>query len=241
MPDAPNHHEPIRIAIVEDDADQSASMAEFLTMQGYAVWETQSATAFYRQLVAAPVDVVLLDIGLPEEDGLSVARHVIETGIGIIIVSARSHLNDRLAGLDAGADVYLTKPVDLRELAAHVEALWRRLAGQNSKPDPAPSGGEPRWQLLREGRQLLTADGRWVDLTPNEFAFLECLVQGGGEVSRHDVAAVLSTDPAQFNFHRIDVLLSRLRKKVESCTGEALPLTTAPCQRLGLTKPFSLD
>ncbi len=243
MPDALDHHatHPVRIAIVEDDADQSASMAEYLTMQGYNVWTAESAAGFYRELVTHPVDVVLLDIGLPEEDGLSIARHVKETGIGIIIVSARSHLDDRLTGLDSGADIYLTKPVDLRELVAHIEALWRRLAADNDKPATAASGGHSSWYLLREERRLLTPDREWVDLTPNEFAFMECLVDGGGEVSRHDVAAVLSNEPSNFSFHRIDVLISRLRKKVESHTTHALPLATAPRQRLELTRPVATD
>lgn len=243
MQDALNHSEPsaIRIAIVEDDVDQSASMAEYLAMQGCTVWTEESAAGFYRQLVAQPVDVVVLDIGLPEEDGLSVARHVMETGIGIIIVSARSRLDDRLAGLEAGADVYLTKPVDLRELAAHVEALSRRLAAGSDQSDAAPPGHEPTWRILREGRCLYSPNGQCVDLTPNEFAFLECLVHGGGKVSRLDLATVLSDNPSQFRFHRIDVLMSRLRKKVESHTGDALPLATAPRQRLELTRPFTMD
>lgn len=243
MQNAQHHNSPrpANIAIVEDDADQSASMVEYLAMLGHTVWAEAEATGFYRRLVTNPVDVVVLDIGLPGEDGLSIARHVVETGIGIIIVSARSRLDDRLAGLDAGADIYLTKPVDLLELAAHIDALQRRLSNDNRTPPSHTFLNKPAWQLLRERRQLLTPDGELVDLTPSEYSFMECLVAGDGETSRHAIAEALVDDPSSFNFHRIDVLMSRLRKKVRSQTGYTLPLTTAPRQRLKLTTQLTAD
>lgn len=238
MPDAHSHRgrPKTRIAIVEDDADQSASMEEYLAIHGYSVWTEASAAAFYRRLLVEPVDLVVLDIGLPGEDGLSVARHVIETGIGIIVVSARANLNDRLAGLNAGADAYLTKPVDLRELTAHVEALLRRLENQ----DPTTEA-EAAWHLDRAKRQLLSPNGESVALTPNEFAVLALVVDSGGEATRQSIAGVLDNNPARFNFHRIDVLMNRLRKKVQSQTGESMPLVTAPRQRLELTSPVVVD
>ena len=241
MPHSHSSPQQARIAIVEDDADQSASMMEYLTIHGYAVWAEASAAGFYRRLLVEPVDVVVLDIGLPGEDGLSIARHVIETGIGIIIVSARANLRDRLAGLDAGADAYLIKPVDLRELAAHVEALWRRIEIPGSdRAYPTPET-DTAWHLNRTKRQLLTPDGKTVALTPNEFAVLACIVDNGGEVTRQSIAKVLDDNPTRFNFHRIDVLMNRLRKKVQSQTGQAMPLVTAPRQRLELTSPVVAD
>ena len=102
------------IAIVEDDSDQLHSIEEFLLDSGYSVWGACSAEAFYKGFTVQPVDVVLLDLGLPGEDGLSVASLLkSRPEVGVIILSARDSLDDRLAGMRAGADRYLVKPVNL--------------------------------------------------------------------------------------------------------------------------------
>lgn len=220
-----------RIAIVEDDGDQSASISEYLELRGYPVWSEPSAPAFYRRLAISPVDIVVLDIGLPGEDGLSVANHIVQTGLGIIIVSARSSVTDRLSGMKAGADSYLTKPVDLQELVAHIEALSRRLAPEKTGEPP----GQSRWRLYRGSRELAAANGDKVLLTPSEFALLACLIDHEGECSRQQIAEILDSSPSQFNFHRIDVLLSRLRKKVKRTTDQDLPVASTPQQKLELT------
>ncbi len=222
-----------RIAIVEDDADQCASMHEYLAFLGYPVWSAPSAQAFYRQLAVDPVDIVILDIGLPGEDGLNVAGHIVHTGIGIIIVSARSSVADRVNGIGAGADSYLVKPVDLRELAAHIEALQRRM--RHGGRQETGNGQSQGWTLSRERRELQASAGQAVALTPNEFALLACLIDNGGECSRQQLAEALDSNPSQFNFHRIDVLLSRLRKKVKSTTSQDLPVASAPPQKLEFT------
>ncbi|MDP2852107.1 MAG: response regulator transcription factor [Gallionella sp.] len=118
-----------RIAVVEDDADLLDTMLEYLKIQGYPAWGVRNAEDFYRRFAADVVDVVVLDIGLPGEDGISVARHLRDLpDLTIIIVSARDALDDRLVGLKAGADRYLVKPVNLIELVANIEAVGRRPA-----------------------------------------------------------------------------------------------------------------
>lgn len=224
-----------RIAIVEDEADQRDSLEEYLTLLGYPTWAEASAEAFYRRVMLTPVDMVVLDMGLPGEDGLALAEHVSQTGMGIIIVSARGELNDRLAGIKAGADTYLVKPVELRELAANLEALWRRLSrGSGEQEAPAST-----WHLLRNRRELRTPNGTSVRLTPSEFTLISCLINSGGEAPRQSVCEALGTRLEEGNFHRIDVMLSRLRKKVLQSTGLSLPLATAPLQRLELTDPIT--
>lgn len=220
-----------RVAIVEDEADQRDSLEEYLTLLGYPAWSEASAEAFYRRVILAPVDVVVLDMGLPGEDGLALAEHISQTGMGIVIVSARGELNDRLAGIKAGADTYLVKPVELRELAANLEALWRRLSPDTAKQEAASTS----WRLLRNRRELRTPGGEAVHLTPSEFTLITCLVDSGGEAPRQCVCDALGNHLEEASFHRIDVMLSRLRKKVLQNTGLSLPLATAPLQRLELT------
>jgi len=114
------------LAVVEDEPVLREYIVRFFKGHGYSCWGADSAEGFYREVAVRPTDIVLLDIGLPGEDGLNVARHLSAAGrYGIIIVSARGQVDDRLTGLDVGADAYLVKPVDLRELAATVDNLWR--------------------------------------------------------------------------------------------------------------------
>lgn len=126
---------PIRIALVEDDNDLRSSTEEFLQATGHRVWGVATAEAFYRRFVIDPVDIVILDIGLPGEDGLSLA-HLLRANpaIVVIILSARDAVEDRLAGLRTGADRYLVKPINLLELAANVKAVAKRLHVANNKP-----------------------------------------------------------------------------------------------------------
>ncbi|TVP61209.1 MAG: DNA-binding response regulator [Halomonadaceae bacterium] len=206
-------------------------MSEYLVLRGYSVWSEPSAAAFYRHLAVSPVDIVILDIGLPGEDGLSVASHLAQSGLGILIVSARSSVTDRLNGMAAGADSYLTKPVDLHELVAHIEALRRRLVPVKGWETQEPTG----WSLCRRSRELVTGVEGTVLLTPSEFALLACLIDNNGECSRQQIAGALDSNPSQFNYHRIDVLLSRLRKKVKCTMDRDLPVASAPQQKLQLT------
>jgi two-component system, OmpR family, response regulator len=131
------------------------------------------------------LDAIVLDIGLPDVDGLEVARRLRATGsrTPIIMLTARDGLSDRVAGLDAGADDYLTKPFAYEELAARLRALGRR-ASQAARPNGARlSSGSI---VLDEARRLVTADGLPVDLTPREFALLECLLRHPGHALSRD-------------------------------------------------------
>ena len=102
-----------RIAIIEDDPDLRDTMVDYLQSEGYPAWGVESAEFFYRRYAVEKIDIVIVDIGLPGEDGLSVTAHLHGLPeLAVIIVSARGTLDDRLAGLRAGADRYLVKPVD---------------------------------------------------------------------------------------------------------------------------------
>lgn len=118
-----------RVAVVEDDDDLRDNMLYFLKASGYPVWGAESGEALFRRLLVDEADVLLLDVGLPGEDGFAVARRAAQLRtMAVIILSGRDSEKDRLNGLDSGADVYLVKPVDLRELIASIDEAWRKLA-----------------------------------------------------------------------------------------------------------------
>lgn len=124
----------LRVAIIEDSADLLDELLAFLRHRGFDAWGVGSAEAFWRQLHRDPVDIVLIDIGLPGEDGLSVLDYLHEIGqFGLVVITARGHEQDRLQALNAGADLYLIKPVNFSDLA---ESTRRWLPAS-----PATTGG----------------------------------------------------------------------------------------------------
>ncbi|MBK7846812.1 MAG: response regulator transcription factor [Zoogloea sp.] len=125
-----------RIAVVEDEHDLRDAVVDYLVASGYQTWGTDSAEAAYRQLVVEPVDIVLLDLGLPGEDGYSACRHLRQIPtLGVIVISAHDTVEDRVRAFECGADIYLQKPAAMREIVANIEALSRRLS---QAPMPLP-------------------------------------------------------------------------------------------------------
>jgi DNA-binding response OmpR family regulator len=230
-PPTPSHSHsasnPPRIAVVEDDCDLRELTVEFLQDKGYTAWGFESAEAFYRHLATHPVDVVVLDIGLPGEDGLSVARHVRTLPhIRIIIVSARVSEADRRAGLLAGAERYLIKPIILDELAHSIEAELACAAIGRDRP--AQNAVVVDVWLLEEESWRLTAPGcQNMVLTAREFALLRCLMAACTKtVTQDTVAASVYSARLPSRHERLDVLLSRLRKKCHDRLGLVLPVKT---------------
>lgn len=223
------------IAIVEDDSDQLHSIEEFLLDSGYSVWGAGSAEAFYKGFTVQPVDVVLLDLGLPGEDGLSVASLLkSRPEVGVIILSARDSLDDRLAGMRAGADRYLVKPVNLLELAANIDATASRLAPRTAV-DPAgslvaatiPVAKAACWVLAMKDWVLSSPQGKCLQLTTHEFMFLQQLLRADGQpVSKRDLSTHLFGARAQNGAERLNLLLTRLRKKAAEAFSEPLPVKT---------------
>lgn len=217
-----------RIAVVEDESDLRDNIVRFFGARGYPCWGADSAEAFYREMVVRSVDVVVLDLGLPGEDGLKVAEHLAAAQqYGIVIVSARGTLDDRLAGLGVGADAYLVKPVDLREIAASVDAVWRRFGEKRITPASASSKIVPNWQLNRTHWTLSSPTGTTLPLTPSEYRFIRCLVESAGEpITKEHLALALGYMPDNYDYHRIESLISRLRKKAQTALGHELPIKT---------------
>jgi DNA-binding response OmpR family regulator len=223
-----------RIAIVEDDSDQLHSIEEFLLDSGYPVWGAGSAEAFYRRFMAKPVDVVILDIGLPGEDGLAVAALLKDKpDVAVIILSARDSLSDRLSGLRAGADRYLVKPVSLLELAANIDAVGNRLArsatatpaGEANRQSPDMPRGH--WDLAMQDWVLTSPQGKPLPLTTHEFALLHRLIKVQGQaVTKRDLTDHIFGSRAQNASERLNLLVTRLRKKAAEALAEPLPIKT---------------
>ena len=227
-----------RIIVVEDEADLRDDLVEYLDRCGFEVRGASRGAELDRLLEAGPADVIVLDINLPDEDGFSVARRVrASSPAAIIMLTARSSLIDRVIGLELGADVYLVKPVDFREVEAQIKALMRRMqkgtdsppaAEHAPAPPAAPAGASPAdprkaWLFDDIEWRIQPPTGAAVPLTATEYKFLSLLVTAPGEaVSRQDISLALTGRDWDPYSRSIDSLVRHLRIKVEERSGCAL-------------------
>ena len=212
------------VAIVEDDDDLRLNTALFLESRGFRVWSVASAEEFYRRLVADHADLILVDLGLPGEDGLSLVKHLHSLNrYSIIVMTARGGLDDRIAGLEQGADYYFVKPVDLYELTAGILAVLRKKKPSLPLDDVlVPS---PVWALNRSEGVLITPTRIAIDLTSHELTLLEHLMNAAEKVFlKTDLLELFWPGSPEADFHRIEVLVSRLRAKVTKVSGLRLPV-----------------
>ena len=214
---------PIQVAVCEDNDALRDILVSVLPRFGLRVFGVGSSEALDRLLQERPVDIVVLDIGLPGEDGLSAAARLRRERphLGIVMLTARALLDDRIRGMQQGADLYFVKPVDMAELAAALTSLHRRLA-QAKPPLRQP------WKLLR-GRGVLEApDGTAIDLTENERLILACLLADPGtSVDREELIRALHWEGSEKVYMRLASAVSRLRAKVAGAAPEdAFPLRT---------------
>ena len=185
----------------------------------------ENAEQFYRYLVGQPKTIAVLDIALYGEDGLSICRHLRSTNaaMGIVFVTARGLRDDRLAGLLAGADAYLTKPVDIDELALILRRLVLRLEGTVEQPKPklAASG----WQMEADSSFVIAPNDVRVRLSVNEAQLLRVLLKQPGAICSHvELGMALGLTVDEIDKHRIEVILSRLRSKAARSAGVPLAI-----------------
>lgn len=213
-----------RIVVVEDDEELRALLVSDLTARGWPVQGVASAEALYRHMAVEQCDIVVLDVGLPGEDGYSVARHLRQmSAVGIVMLSGRGAAADTVRGLEAGADFYLSKPVEPDVLAASLGSLCRRLslAMPPAQSDPVPA----QWMLTDDGWSLCPPQGAGIALGRAERAFLQPLFAAPGRpVAREALIASISDTPWDFDPHQLEVLLHRLRSRVRTQVGSALPV-----------------
>ena len=214
---------PAHIAVLDDDAQITRLVAGYLQNQGYRVSETHAGPALLRLMTADLPDLVLLDLGLPGEDGFSIARQLREHWhCGLIIITGRGDAIDKVVGLEVGADDYVTKPFDLRELLARIKAVLRRTQAAPVPPVAAVASSPRRyrfaaWELDLAARRLLDAAGQEVSLTGGEFDLLVVFVAHAGRVLSRDFLLEQTRRREAAPFDRtIDVQVGRLRRKLEA-------------------------
>lgn len=174
---------PARILVVEDEAPIRRFLRPYLESQGHAVVEAETGAEALSLAASHNPDIVLLDLGLPDMDGLTVIARLREwSQAPIVILSARGHEQDKVAGLDAGADDYLSKPFSVAELGARIRVALRRSAKGDGAETPVLQCGELRIDLAARS---VSVDGREAHLTPLEFKLLACLARHAGKVLTH--------------------------------------------------------
>ncbi|WP_431857427.1 response regulator transcription factor [Azospirillum sp.] len=208
------------VLVVEDHADLCEEIVSYLQARGMTVRAAENGRTMDAALAVRQPDVILLDLGLPEEDGVLIARRLMAAGrTGIIVITARGRVEDRILGLNAGADIYLTKPLDMRELEAAIGSVMRRRDKEEQAPS-APAAGAwrleaARWRLVAPGGGVVALNEAEVRLLSPFFETPAVIIDRGTLAERLEVDA-----------RGIDLLVHRLRRKVELDAGEALPLRT---------------
>ena len=211
---------PISILLVDDEATLREPLAEYLSGQGFSVTEAESASAARGELTSQTPDIVLLDIMMPGEDGLSLCRHLVETrNLPVIFLTAKSEATDRIVGLELGADDYIVKPFEPRELVARIKTVLRRV---DRSASAAPQAEDwlyefEGWQLDPLKRKLTDAEGVSVPISTAEFRLLRAFVDHPKSVLDRDQLLDMVQGRTAHLFDRaVDNQVSRLRRKIES-------------------------
>lgn len=218
----------VSIIVVEDEKDLREEVVDFLSGRGMTVRAAANGAELDRLLADAPADVVVLDLGLPIEDGTIVATRIRARNdhMGIVMMTARGRVEERILGYDSGADVYLVKPVDFGELVAAIHAVSR--AKESVASVSAPALPQTAWQVDLSSWRLAAPSGAAVRLTRSEAQLLECLVEHPGEAVSRDVIGMRMGKVADLGEHRyVDQVVSRLRRKIVCELGWEAPIGAA--------------
>ncbi len=208
------------IMICDDERDVREMLEEYLSKRGYDIVPVANSEELQASLAERQVDLILLDINMPGQDGLTTLRALrTDNQVPVVMLTAASEVIDKIVGLEMGADDYLSKPVDLRELEARIKAVLRRASEPAAKPTPdtavstAPFGA---FTLDLTAAKLLNAGGDEVPLTAMEFNLLSLFARNRGRVLNRDQILEQAHDRSWDPFDRsIDIRISRLRRKIE--------------------------
>ena len=206
------------ILVVDDDAAIRELVREYLAEHDYQVSVAENGADMDKVLAAEIVDLVILDLKLPDEDGLAIARRLRESlDIPIIILTGRKEEADRVMGLELGADDYVTKPFSQRELMARIKAVLRRTEGKRAsrRENTVRAYRFSGWELNTGTRRLKAPDGRHVDLTNSEYALLVAFLRAPQKILSRDQLLESSRLHDDIYDRSIDVQILRLRRKVE--------------------------
>lgn len=208
------------LILLEQDPVQAMELSELLGRNGYITTTVQSLAAFEQRFDAQLHPMAIIDPNLPDGDGLKLIRRLRQAGhrLGIVVLSARADVSCKVAALSHGADHFLSKGCDLDELAAVLESLrWRLNLGRS----------EERWLLEPGPRRLQVPGSGPVRLSQQDLLVLRCLMsQAGNNVSRQSVIEALDQDYLSYDQRRLDSQIRRLRRNIEECSGQTLPIKT---------------
>jgi len=208
-----------RVLIVEDDRQVRETVADYLATHGYEVDQAADGASMRKALGAELPDLVLLDVRLPGEDGLALARWLrARHDVAIIMLTAAGEVIDRVVGLEVGADDYIGKPFDLRELLARMKSVLRRAEKSRARPASGASRRVPfgNCQLDLDRHQLIGSSGEDIALTAMEFDLLRAFAEHPNRVLSRDQLLTLTRNREWEPFDRsIDIRIARLRRKIE--------------------------
>jgi len=210
------------VLIVDDDASIREMLAEYFASHGFVTAQAEDGTTMRDAIERATPDIVLLDLRLPREDGLTLARYLRERyDVGIIMVTGSGEVVDRIVGLEVGADDYVTKPFDPRELLARVKSVLRRT---QARPASEPTGGAATQRVAfgccrldLGSHQLFDDAGHEIPITSMEFDLLKVFAEHPGKALSRDRILTLTRNREWDPYDRsIDIRIARLRRKVEA-------------------------
>lgn len=209
-----------RILVCDDEQGVREMLQEYLGKRGFAVTAAANAQELRTELARSGPDLVILDINMPGEDGLAALRSLrVDNQVPVIMLTAAGEVVDRIIGLEMGADDYLGKPVDLRELEARAKAVLRRKgggAGKKESPAKVDTARFGDYLLDIQAAKMTASDGSELSLTAMEFNLLKAFAQNKGRVLNRDQILEQAHDRSWDPFDRsIDIRISRLRRKIE--------------------------
>lgn len=223
-----NNHRDYTVAIVEDDPELREEMAFLLTQHGFLVQAFENAGGFYRFLAVNRIAIAILDIGLPNEDGLAICRHLRahDKQMGIVFMTARSQRADKLQGLEIGGDAYLVKPVDIDELVLTLKRLGERFLFMRKEPlSKLPDQKNLEWKIDLPSAAVVSPQGVRVSLTMNELQIMRVLSERSPDVCvASELGLAMGLLPDEFDKHRLEVIISRLRLKISRQVGVSIPI-----------------
>jgi len=233
------------VLVVDDDAEIRNLLREYLQKNGYRVTAVAEGKGMWMTIDAGRVDIVVLDLMLPGEDGLTLCRNLrARSEVPVIMLTARGEETDRIVGLEMGADDYLAKPFNPRELLARIKSILRRSRSlpDNLQPEEASTIHFAGWTLDLEARNLLSPDGVVVALSGTEYKLMRIFLAHPNRVLNRDqlIDLMLSRDASPFD-RSIDVQVSRLRHRLGEGAREPVIIKTVRGEGYVLSVPVEVD
>ena len=216
----------IRVIVVEDDNDLRSLIAEELARNSMQVSEATTVVEYFQQLTEKTFDVVVLDVGLPDHSGFSILEHIRKSAAssqtGVIILTAKGGSEDRVNGYRLGADLYMVKPVDTKELVFAI----RNLAARLTVPGISEGAGTEEWLLDKASWVLRAPNGSQCDLSSKEMELIQLLHSCGGVANKYDLGSALGYRGDEHGKRALESVILRFRRKLATTGNANMPIKT---------------